>query len=81
MAKAHLKLVAPTEVKRTVAPKCQPTRRPNTDLRSREHLTLTEVTALIEAAKGNRYGHRDATMILVAFRHGLSAWPAGRRGL
>jgi len=73
MAKSHLKLVAPTEVKRTVAPKCQPTRRPNTDLRSREHLTLTEVTALIEAAKGNRYGHRDATMILVAFRHGLRA--------
>ena len=27
--------------------------------------------ALIEAAKGNRWGHRDATMILVAYRHGL----------
>ena len=26
---------------------------------------------LTEAAKGNRYGHRDATMILVAYRHGL----------
>ena len=26
---------------------------------------------MIEAAKGNRYGHRDATMILVAHRHGL----------
>ena len=25
------------------------------------------------AAKGNRYGHRDATMALVAFRHGLRA--------
>jgi integrase len=24
-------------------------------------------------AKGNRYGHRDATMILLAFRHGLRA--------
>jgi type 1 fimbriae regulatory protein FimB/type 1 fimbriae regulatory protein FimE len=23
------------------------------------------------AAKGNRYGHRDATMILLAYRHGL----------
>jgi integrase len=23
------------------------------------------------AAKGNRWGHRDATMVLVAFRHGL----------
>ena len=25
------------------------------------------------AAKGNRYGHRDATMALVAYRHGLRA--------
>ena len=28
---------------------------------------------LIEAAKGNRYGHRDATMILLTYRHGLRA--------
>jgi len=27
----------------------------------------------VEAAKGNRYGHRDATMVLVAYRHGLRA--------
>ena len=26
---------------------------------------------LADAAKGNRYGQRDATMILVAYRHGL----------
>ena len=25
----------------------------------------------MDAAGGNRYGHRDATMILVAYRHGL----------
>jgi Phage integrase family len=25
------------------------------------------------AAKGNRYGHRDATMIIMAYRHGLRA--------
>src|SRR5271169_3316429 len=67
MAKSHLKLVAPTEVNRTVAP----TRRPNAELRTREHLTPGEVAALIEAAKANRYGHRSATMILLAFRHGL----------
>jgi hypothetical protein len=30
-----------------------------------------EVDALIEAAKGNRQGHRDATMILLAFLRGL----------
>ena len=28
---------------------------------------------LIEAAKDNRYGHRDSTMVLLAFRHGLRA--------
>jgi type 1 fimbriae regulatory protein FimB/type 1 fimbriae regulatory protein FimE len=68
MQKSHLKLVPPTEVNRTVA-----TRRPNAELRTREHLTAGEVAALVEAAKANRHGHRDATMILVAFRHGLRA--------
>jgi integrase len=62
-----LKLEAPTEILRTVAP----TRRPNAEIRTLEHLTPGEVDALTEAAKANRYGHRDATMILVAFRHGL----------
>ena len=50
-----------------------PVRRPNADLRTREHLTQDEVERLIEAAKTNRYGHRDATMILLAYRHGLRA--------
>jgi integrase len=36
-------------------------------------LTAGEVETLIEAAKANRRGHRDATMILIAFRHGLRA--------
>jgi integrase len=36
-------------------------------------LTAGEVETLIEAAKTNRYGHRDATMPLIAFRHGLRA--------
>jgi integrase len=39
--------------------------------RDREHLTEREVERLIRVAKGNRHGHRDATMILIAFRHGL----------
>jgi integrase len=42
-------------------------------LRTREHLTVDEVERLIEAAKTNRYGHRDALMVLLAFRHGLRA--------
>jgi integrase len=68
-AKAKLRLVGPAIKKRAVAP----LRRPNSAFRSREHLTEAEVEKLIEAAKGNRYGHRDATMILVAYRHGLRA--------
>jgi hypothetical protein len=39
--------------------------------RDREHLTELEVERLIKAAKGNRDGHREATMILIGFRHGL----------
>ena len=57
-----------------ITPKRQtPLRRKNTDLRTREHLTEREVEKLIETAKSNRHGHRDATMILIAYRHGLRA--------
>jgi type 1 fimbriae regulatory protein FimB/type 1 fimbriae regulatory protein FimE len=69
MAKSHLKLVAPATVKRTVTPR----RRRNADLRTREYLTEGEIERLIEAAKGNRWGQRDASMVLVAYRHGLRA--------
>ena len=41
--------------------------------RSREYLTEREVERLMEAAEQNRSGHRDATAILVAYRHGLRA--------
>jgi len=67
--KPYLKLVDPTIENRAVAP----TRLPNSEYRKREHLTPDEVERLIDAAKTNRYGHRDATMLLVAFRHGLRA--------
>jgi integrase len=69
MAKSHLRLVTPVTVKRTVDLK----RPPNADLRTREYLTETEVERLTTAAKTNRWGHRDATTILVAYRHGLRA--------
>ena len=49
---------------RTVTP-----RRPrNADLRTREYLTEAEVERLTNAAKGNRWGNRDVTMILMANR-------------
>jgi type 1 fimbriae regulatory protein FimB/type 1 fimbriae regulatory protein FimE len=69
MAKPELRLIAPATENRTVAPR----RHKNADFRTREHLTVDEVESLIAAAKGNRYGHRDALMVLLTFRHGLRA--------
>ena len=49
-----------------------PRKRPNTHWRSREYLTAAEVETLIGMAKRlGRHGHRDATMIQLAYRHGL----------
>jgi hypothetical protein len=60
MSNAHLKLVTPSIVKRTVTP----SRLPNGDLRTREYLTEAEVERLMTAARKNRWGRRDATMTL-----------------
>lgn len=49
-----------------------PRRVPNSAVRSREYLTADEVERLITAAKSiGRNRPRDATLILVAYRHGL----------
>lgn len=56
----------------TLNGKVPPLRRKNKDLRSREYLTSEEVDQLITAARSlGRHGHRDMTMILLMFRHGL----------
>ena len=65
---ARLRLVTPNNENRSV-----PVRPPNSELRTREYLTPAEVEKLIKAAKDGRWGHRDATLVLVAFRHGLRA--------
>jgi integrase len=40
----------------------------------RKYLTAREIEKLMDhARKHSRYGHRDATMILVTYRHGLRA--------
>src|SRR5580704_15320543 len=58
----------PTTVNGTVPPR----RVENTKRRPREYLTVKEVGKLVDGARERgRYGHRDATMILVAYRHGL----------
>lgn len=69
LAKKTTSRTRPTTVNGTVPP----ARVRNSDVRPREYLTPKEVERLIDAAKkrGRRYGLRDATMILVAFRHGL----------
>jgi type 1 fimbriae regulatory protein FimB/type 1 fimbriae regulatory protein FimE len=70
MAKSYLRLVTPATENRTVV---TPRRPKNAELRTREYLTDAEVARLAKAASGNRYRHRDATMISVAYRHGLRA--------
>ena len=51
-----------------------PRRVANAALRPREYLTAEEVERLMRvAAKGKECGHRDSTMILLAYRHGLRA--------
>jgi integrase len=69
MAKSARRATPSTIVNRTV-----PGRPPNAELRPREYLTEKEIERLEEAArKRSRYGQRDATMILIAYRHGLRA--------
>ena len=55
------------------SPKKIPPNKPkNRDRRSREYLTEGEINQLRQAARTtNRHGHRDDTMILIMFRHGL----------
>src|ERR1700736_2988788 len=68
---SHLRLVEPCNENRQVEATL---RRPaNAELRTREYLTPAEVEKMIKAAKDGRWGHRDATLILVAYRHGLRA--------
>jgi site-specific recombinase XerD len=49
-----------------------PRKHPDTERRSREHLTPDEVDLLMSTARHlGRYGPRDAAMILLTYRHGL----------
>jgi len=54
--------VVPIAIKRNVAGR---------RAREREHLLFSEVEALIAAARKNRHGLRDSTLILFLFTHGL----------
>lgn len=53
-------------------PTVPPPKTPNCQVRTREHLLPQEVEAMLKAAKTvGRHGNRDATLILIAYRHGL----------
>ena len=69
LAKTGNRKARPTSVNGTMPPR----RVRYAELRAREYLTPREVERLITTAKkrGKRFALRDATMILVAFRHGL----------
>jgi integrase len=55
------------------APHQSPPTTVNLTVKPRRYLTEREIDRLIETARKNRHGHRDATMVLVAYRHGLRA--------
>lgn len=69
---SHLRLVEPQAPTTDIGKVSPPRRRPDT--RPRKHLTPSEVAALLKAArKSGRYGLRDETAVLLAYRHGLRA--------
>jgi site-specific recombinase XerD len=70
--KSTTRRLAPNPINGTVPPR----RVSNGKRRPREYLTVKEVGSLMGTARKRgrrRYGHRDATMILTAYRHGLRA--------
>ena len=67
----HSEPHAPTALNVTVAATRR--RQVRRSARPREYLTEREIEKLMDAASGNRWGHRDATAILFAYSHGLRA--------
>lgn len=69
IALRNTKRTAPNAKNGKVSP---PRRVSNKERRSREYLTPAEIDQIIEAAgRIGRHGHRDATLILIGYRHGL----------
>jgi type 1 fimbriae regulatory protein FimB/type 1 fimbriae regulatory protein FimE len=75
--KSQLRLVEPCNENRQVEPS-MPRRVSNAEMRTREYLLPAELERLVKAARGGRWGHRDATLITVAYRHGLRAVEAAQ---
>jgi type 1 fimbriae regulatory protein FimE len=60
--------VAPNAISGKVGP---PRRKPNHNARTREYLTPSEMETLLQSAGSGRYRHRDRTLLLLMYRHGL----------
>jgi len=57
---------------RSFSAKCPPRKPRNSERCAREYLTPAKVEHLIRTARQRgRYGHRDATLLLLLYRHGL----------
>lgn len=68
MSAGNVVELRPRKKARTMPPR----RVANVEVRTREYLTPAEVRGLLKAAlKRGRYGQRDATLILMSYRHGL----------
>ena len=62
----------PTQPAPNIVNRKVPLRLKNITYRSREYLTEDEVEQLMDAAgRVGRHGHRDATLIMLSYRHGL----------
>src|ERR1039458_7496689 len=69
IALATARAASPISESGKVAP---PRRRKNTATRTREYLTPDEVEKLLGAARNTgRYSGRDATLVMLMYRHGL----------
>ena len=70
--KASVNLTPSEKTTPSIEKRKVPIRKSNQAYRSREYLTESEVLKLMEAATSlGRHGLRDATLILIAYRHGL----------
>ncbi len=63
---------SPQHHRRSFSGKSPPRKPKSADVRPREYLTDDELQRLMRAARSiGRHGHRDATLILLSYRHGL----------
>jgi type 1 fimbriae regulatory protein FimB/type 1 fimbriae regulatory protein FimE len=71
-ASSNVVLLFPLRNRQSIVKRNVLSRLKNTAYRSREYLTEQEVAHLMEAAgRVGRHGQRDATLIMLAYRHGL----------